>query len=57
MRKIYRGLDYHRFRIAFIIGTLGVLIVFFAQCSSREYNDVQMREIKSDTTKAEQTIK
>tara|TARA_R100000656_G_C3892725_1_gene116955 strand:- start:71 stop:235 length:165 start_codon:yes stop_codon:yes gene_type:complete len=53
MREIFRGLDYHRFRIALIIGTLGVLMVFFAQCSSKEYNDVQMREFKSDTTKTE----
>jgi hypothetical protein len=53
MRRVYRGLDYHRLRIAMVIGILGALLVFFIGCSSKEYNDVQFKEIKSDTTKAE----
>ena len=47
MKKIYRGLEYHKLRIALILGA--IVIIYMVACKP-EYNDVQMRTFKTDTT-------
>ena len=45
MRKIYRGLDYHKGRLILL---LGIIILILSMCKP-EYNDVQMRTFTTDT--------
>ena len=47
MKKIYRGLDYHKGRLILL---LGIIILILSMCKP-EYNDVQFKEVKSDTLK------
>jgi len=45
MRKIYRGLEYNKYRLIFIIS---FIILILSMCKP-EYNDVQMRTFTTDT--------
>ena len=47
MRKIYRGIEYNKYRLMFI---LAFIVLILVMCTP-EYNDVQFKEIKSDTFK------
>ena len=50
MKKVYRGLEYHKLRIALILGA--IVIICIVACK-REYNDVQFKEIRTDTVKTD----
>ena len=45
MRKIYRGLDYHKGRLILL---LGIIILILSMCKPKG-NDVQMRTFTTDT--------
>ena len=49
MRKIYRGIEYHKFRLIFI---LTFIVLFLSMCTPTNHSDVQIH-YKTDTLKTD----
>jgi len=49
MRKIYRGIEYNKYRLIFI---LGFIVLILSMCKPANHSDIQIH-YKSDTLKTE----
>jgi hypothetical protein len=51
MKKVYRGLEYHKLRIALLIGAIAIICL--VSCKPTNHTDVQMRTFTTDTLKTD----